>query len=104
MPDLLTMYAAAKPDDVAVVQALELANGGELHALVYDAALAVELPGKPDPRRVIDRLYRAVLSRPATAAEKNAGRAFMKEADEPEVAVKDMFWALVCSPEFQYIK
>lgn len=96
--------STARPDDAAVVQALELVNGAELHAMIYANPLFAETSGKQDPRRLVDRLYRAVLNRPATAAERNAGRAFLQGADSQSDGIKDMFWALVCSPEFQYIK
>jgi hypothetical protein len=72
--------------------------------MIYDAAPAADGPAKQDPRRAVDRLYRSVLSRPATVAEKNSGRAFLQAADSQSEGLQDMFWALVCSPEFQYIK
>ncbi len=96
--------STARPDDVAVVQSLELLNGHELHEMVYGNALTSEVTAKGDPRRVVDRLYRAALTRPATVAEKNAGRAYLQGADSPTDGMKDMMWALLCSPEFQYIK
>jgi hypothetical protein len=96
--------STARPDDVAVVQSLELVNGPELHEMIYSAALATESAARQDARRVVDRLYRTVLSRPATQAEKNAGRVFLQTADSPADGMKDIVWALVCSPEFQYLK
>jgi hypothetical protein len=96
--------STARPDDVAVVQSLELVNGHELHEMIYGNALTSETAAKGDPRRVVDRLYRAALSRPATVAEKNAGRGYLQGVDSPTEGMKDMMWALVCSPEFQYIK
>jgi hypothetical protein len=94
----------SRPDDVAVVQSLELVNGGELHEMVYTNLPASETAVRSDARRVVDRLYRTALSRPATAAEKNAGRAYLQAAESPGDGMKDILWALVCSPEFQYIK
>ncbi len=96
--------STARPDDAAVVQSLELLNGPELQQMIIDSVLLADAGGKQDPRRLVDRLYRAVLSRPATAAEKNAGRAFVLTAESPEAAAQDMFWALVTCPEFQYLK
>jgi Protein of unknown function (DUF1549)/Protein of unknown function (DUF1553) len=96
--------STARPDDAAVVQALELVNGHELHEMIYSSASFADMSKRPDPRRLVDQLYRAALSRPATAAEKNAGRAFIAAAESNDEALKDMLWALVCSPEFQYIK
>ncbi len=96
--------STARPDDAATVQALELLNGRELHDIIYQSAVFIDAAGNKDPRRAVDRLYRAVLNRPATVAEKNAGRTFLQSASSNEDGLKDMLWALVCSPEFQYIK
>ncbi len=96
--------STARPDDVAVVQSLELLNGKELHEMIYGNALFADATGKQDARRLVDRLYRAVLSRPASVNEKNTGRAFLQSAESQDEALQDMVWALVCSPEFQYIK
>ncbi len=95
--------STSRPDDVAVVQSLELLNGGNLHEMIYNTTAWNEAAQQSE-RRLVDRLYRTVLSRPATVAEKNAGRVFLQSASSPEEAVKDMLWALVCSPEFQYIQ
>ena len=96
--------STARPDDAAVVQALELLNGPELHGMIYSNPLFAAGSAKQDQRRLVDRLYRAALSRPATTAEKNAGRAMLQSAESPDQGVQDVLWALVCSPEFQYIK
>ncbi len=96
--------STARPDDTAVVQALELLNGRELHEMIYQNAVFTASAARQDARRLVDRLYRAVLSRSATVAEKNAGRLYLSASESPEEAMKDMLWALVCCPEFQYIK
>ncbi|HEV3138266.1 MAG TPA: DUF1549 domain-containing protein, partial [Pirellulales bacterium] len=103
-PAARSEISTARPDDAAVVQSLELVNGRELHEMIYSNALFTEAATRRDPRQLVDRLYRAALSRGASVAEKNAGRAFLQSADSPEEGLKDMLWALVCSPEFQYIK
>ncbi len=96
--------STGRPDDVAVVQALELLNGRELHEMIYTNAVFAANSARQDPRRLVERLYRAALSRAPTAAEKNVGRAYLMAAESPPDGMKDMLWALVCSPEFQYIK
>jgi hypothetical protein len=96
--------STSRPDDAAVVQALELLNGRELHEMIYSNTLFTEAASRQDPRRLVDRLYRAALSRPANVPEKNAGRAFLQSAESPAEGMKDLLWALVCSPEFQYLK
>ncbi len=94
----------SRPDDVAVVQGLELLNGTELHELLYQTPLATDTQVKADARRVIDKLYRTALSRPATVEEKRLGREFLMSSGALNERLGDLLWALVCSPEFQYIK
>ena len=96
--------STARPDDVAIMQSLELLNGRELRAMIYGNSLFTEGSERQDPRRQVDRLYRLALSRPATTDEKAAGRSFLQGAETPVEGMKDILWALVCSPEFQYIK
>jgi len=96
--------STSRPDDAAVVQSLELLNGRELQDLIQANVLFTGAAARKEPRSVVERLYRATLSRSATAAEKNAGRAYIQAADSPEEALQDMLWGLICSPEFQYIK
>jgi len=81
-----------------------LLNGPELHGMIYSNPLFTSAAGKQDPRRLVDRLYRAALSRAATTPEKNVGRAMLQAAESADEGMQDVLWALVCSPEFQYIK
>lgn len=95
--------STGRPDDVAVVQSLELLNGQELQQLIDESKLE-DLVVKQDARRTVDRMYRAVLSRPPTVDERNLGRAFLQAGPSPEEGARDMLWTLVCSPEFQYVR
>lgn len=103
-PSSRNEISTARSDDAAVVQALELLNGTELYELT-DPTIQFN---KPIPKSgfstVVDRFYRAVLSRPATADEKRAGQAFLGSYALTTEGLRDLVWALVCSPEFQYIK
>jgi hypothetical protein len=76
--------STARPDDVAVVQALELLNGEEFYERIYGAA---DSPGvltrtvfadEKELVQAIDRLYWAALSRPASAEEQKLGAGFLK--------------------------
>jgi hypothetical protein len=86
--------STGRPDDVAVVQALELLNGQEFHDRVYNAQLLKESP-------TVERLYWAVFSRPPTPAEVQAGEEFLKNNPGPE-GWGDMLWAMFASPGFAY--
>lgn len=96
--------STARPDDVAVVQALELLNGHELHELIDQSELSLKPAMRRDPRRLIDQVYLAALTRHATSEEKRLGKEVLPPGDAQDEAIRDLLWALVCSPEFQYIK
>jgi Protein of unknown function (DUF1553)/Protein of unknown function (DUF1549) len=96
--------STARSDKVAVVQALELLNGPELQELVDSSSLVVVPAGKPDVKRLVDRIYRTLLSRPATPDEKRLGQELLAVSPHLADGLKDICWALAVSPEFQYIK
>jgi hypothetical protein len=87
--------STGRPDDVAVVQALELLNGQEFHDRVYNAQILQKSP-------TVERLYWAVFSRPPTAPEIQAGEEFLKNNPGPE-GLGDMLWAMFSSPGFAYV-
>jgi hypothetical protein len=105
--------STARPDDVAVVQALELLNGEEFYERIYSGKLADEAANEKDLSKVMDRLYWAALSRPATKPELELGARFLAR-ENPQAAINakdaehqrvgDALWALFASPEFEYIK
>lgn len=69
--------STARPDDVAVVQSLELLNGEDYQSLIASGPLA----GNPDdPAATITRLYRAALTRPPTKAELDLAVEFFKSS------------------------
>ncbi len=69
--------STGRPEDVAVVQALEFLNGGEFHQLAYAGALTQQAARQTDARQVVDTLYLAVLGRPATEQEAQLGADFL---------------------------
>lgn len=77
--------STGRPDDVAVVQALELLNGGDYHALVYTGTLMAEL-AHLDAGAAADRLYRAVLARPPTDDERRLAVEYIGSALDREPA------------------
>lgn len=96
--------STARPDDVAVVQSLELLNGPELHELIdTNLSFAKPLP-KTNLTAAVDQLYRKILSRPASAEEKKVGTQFLQSFDTFNDGLRDVYWALIVSPEFQYLR
>ena len=93
--------STGRPDDVAVVQELELLNGKEIHAIVYGGKTLVALV--TDEKRV-EKIYLAVLNRVPSEEEKKVAEEYVKSNGATKEVMGDLFWALICSPEFQYIK
>lgn len=117
--------STARPDDVAVVQALELLNGEEFYERIYSGRVIDQEANEADLAKVVDRFYWVALSRPASAREQELGSSFLKASATPYGAetvvgdksvvvenpshperepLRDVLWALFTSPEFQYIR
>ncbi len=88
--------STARPDDVAVVQALELLNGEEFYERIYSGRLTDQAANEKDLGKVIDRLYWLTLSRPASAKEQDLGTQFLKtsvsDLSPIEVPPVDRVW------------
>ncbi len=96
--------STGRGEDVSVVQALELLNGKEIHELIAASPSVARPPRQPDLKKLTDKIYRSVLSRPPTNDEKRLGQALLSGSPELADGLADMYWALLVSPEFQYIK
>jgi len=93
--------STGRPDDVAVVQELELLNGKEIHSIVYGGKTLEGLAG--DEKRV-EKVYLATLNRRPSEEEKKVAEEYVKSNGATKEVVGDLFWAMICSPEFQYIR
>lgn len=91
---------AADPEHVTTAQGLLFLNGRFASGLARYAVREVIAAGAAPAERV-EALYLRTLSRRPTAAERRRARAFLAEADDPEAATADLFWALVATSEFQ---
>lgn len=69
--------STGRPDDVAVVQSLELLNGQEFSRRVEAGKLASELSQEKDLTKLVTRAYWSVLSRAPTPAEVKASSDFL---------------------------
>jgi hypothetical protein len=96
--------STGRGDDVAIVQALELVNGREIHEAIDASPLLAKPLRNQDLKKLTDRVYRSVLSRPASSEEKRLGQALLAGSAELSEGARDMYWALLASPEFQFIK
>jgi len=88
--------STARAGDVAVVQALELLNGEEFYERVYLGRMPDHAPDEKELAKVIDRLYCAALSRPASAREQELGSSFLKASlpklNQPEEPPVEQVW------------
>lgn len=99
--------STARADDVAIVQSLELLNGREWHEMVYRNPLLNKLAKEAEPAKVVATLYASALSRPPTEAEGKVAVEFLSTAGKSvggDPVEGDLLWALLTSPEFQYIR
>ena len=78
-PGSRSEISTARPDDVAVVQALELLNGEELYDRVYLGGV-MDQAKETDLAKVIDKVYWLALSRPASSQELELGAEYLKAA------------------------
>ena len=84
------------------IQALELTNGATLNAKLQRAAANLVETAGTNPGALIDRLFRAALSRSPAAEERDAIRDFLGESPKAG-PLADFLWSLVNHPEFQLI-
>ena len=88
--------STSRPDDVAVVQALELLNGEEFNQLVYTGEILDTAAGEKDFSQGVDRLYHAALNRPASTKEKAVAASFYGKipdtAKAPDAGPVERVW------------
>jgi hypothetical protein len=91
---------SSRPDILTTLEAINLANGPELAALLK--AGAANLQGKAAPRELIENTYLAALSRKPTESEVLIATEILGETPTPE-ATEDFLWSVFMLPEFIYI-
>ncbi len=93
--------------DATVSQALHLNNGKSLNDKLRDKNSVVEKWVKLSDAEVVDKLFAAALSRPATVAERKTFFAALADAgkDGPAArkeAIEDVIWAVLTGKEFLF--
>ncbi|HWD19188.1 MAG TPA: DUF1549 domain-containing protein [Verrucomicrobiae bacterium] len=78
-PPTRNEVSTSRPDDVAVVQSLEMLNGPELYHFVYDGEILDEWASQKDQKKVVRELYWTVLNRPPTAGEMALGLKYLQD-------------------------
>ncbi len=92
-------------NEATLAQSLHLLNSKEIQAkLISDAgrAAAMNASSQPAPE-LINELYLAALSRPATPAEIETTSKYLSErSDKKRQALEDIVWAIINSKEFLF--
>jgi len=91
---------SSRPDIVTTLEAINLANGPELAALLK--AGAANMIGKTSSTQFIETTYLAALSRKPTAPEIQVAMEMLGESPSAE-AIEDFLWSIFMLPEFIYI-
>jgi mono/diheme cytochrome c family protein len=82
-PPVRNEVSTQRPDDTAVVQALELLNGPEWHDRVYKGELVTNSSVQPKVDELIDGVYWSAMGRAPDSKEKEAASEFLKSAPPP---------------------
>lgn len=108
----LTTFGRAKRDTVGVCevstdptlsQALHMLNGESAHARISQGGLIKKLldSGKT-PAEVLESLYIRCLTRKPTAEETASLMSVVTQAQNPQLGLEDVFWAILNSREFTF--
>jgi hypothetical protein len=94
-PSARNEVSTARPDDVAVVQALELLNGEEYYDRIYKGPVVVKLAQESDLPRIVDSVCRRTLNRPASPEEIGPGVSFLEASlvgSQPAGQPAEVIW------------
>jgi len=94
--------ATSRLTAATTLQALELTNGETLDAKLNFAANKLAKAAGEDPRAWLDRIYKHLLARSPSDAERDAALAFLGDKPAPD-HLADLLWSLAMLPEFQLI-
>ncbi len=90
----------SRPDQLTTLEAINLANGPELAALIREGAHKM---GKvADPKSWVTQIYEAALSRKPATREMETSLEILGTNPQPE-QVEDLLWSIFMLPEFFYI-
>jgi hypothetical protein len=89
----------------SIPQALEFLNGNALNdAIRTSPRITQMIEEKLDPKTITTELYLSVLSRSPTSQEINFATTMLKSAVASREWIEDMYWALLNSREFTFVK
>jgi hypothetical protein len=103
-PSTRNEVSTARSDDVAVVQTLELLNGTEYYDRIYKGEQVAALAKEPDTAKLAEGVYWSALNRAPSDRERELAVSFLNTGSRNAETIGDMYWALLSSPEFQYVR
>jgi hypothetical protein len=100
----VTACACERNGEVTMPQLLHLENGDSVVLKIGSpqGRLAAWLQAKRPDADIIDELFLATLSRPPSAAEREAVHQSLQKADRRDEFYRDLFWALLNTKEFAF--
>ena len=98
-----TVCACEASTDPSLSQALHMINGETAHGKIAQGGIVQRMlaEGKT-PEQVIESLYIRCLTRKPTPEESQKLLAIAAEAENPQVGLEDVFWAVLNSREFVF--
>ena len=93
----------SRPQDLSTLEALDLSAGQKLSEMLSAGAKTLTAKWSADPTTFVDWLFPAMLTRPATPAEKSALLELLGPKPSAQ-AVEDVLWSILNLPEFQRIQ
>jgi hypothetical protein len=98
-----TVCACEAKTDPTLSQALHMLNGSTVHGKISRGGLVKSLLAeKKPPEQIIESLYIRSLSRKPTPEEMENLMAVVKQAENPQAGLEDVFWAVLNSREFVF--
>lgn len=93
-----------RESDSNLGQALQLINGPTINEKIRkaDNRLGKLLAANKSPREILDELYLAAISRPATQSEAGVALAHVEKAPDKRKAWEDVLWAILNTREFLF--
>jgi hypothetical protein len=104
-PERLLVCECERSDQLSVRQSLMLLNGDDVRKRLNSrrSVLRKMMDRGDSDQQILDHLYLAALSRPATSEEQTVMLAHLQTSDSREEAFEDILWALLNSQEFVFI-
>ncbi|MCA9211258.1 MAG: cell surface protein, partial [Planctomycetales bacterium] len=98
-----TVCACESSTDPSLSQALHMLNGEATHGKIAQGGIIKQLlsEGKT-PEQVIESLYIRCLTRRPTADEMGKLMEVVNSAENPQLGLEDVFWAVLNSREFVF--